>query len=227
MSQGETSDLPSAAEALRSAVAELRAGNIGEADTWVMVARELRAGARSGAEEWKQRAYEQRAEAERWRGAYESLHRQCTERWQSEVREQRADYLAETAHPVSAPLFDATAAADFGTTMAGDPAYAGETAGARIYRLHVDEIDETETLAQILHQDTQLVSPLPRTFDKLAVPVPRPADVRFGEEMPRTMDEQGVCDRCRGYTYQATIGDTQEIRHRETGTHHCPPGSTL
>lgn len=184
--------LPTAAEVLAEAY-DLVDSDPVRAGVLLGIARELREGSRPAENE--RRAL--RAEAARWRGAYEALAKQATDR----------------------------AVQLFGSTLDGAPAYLGETATQRVDRVAHEATEQFPRLWLNTLQTEAGPRPSDLRFGEYTIPaeqitVPKIADVIA--QSPA----QGECWNCSQDVYEAAIfspegGSTTEWRHRATGQRAC------
>jgi len=190
-------------------------------------------------------------QGDHWRRQSESLAAQLDELAESrhlwQQRAQSAEQQVATyARTRSEPAFDVGPAAgvDYGRTMNGEPAYMGvpvvedKLADPGLWNTAVMGMSAElrATLGGAVREATQqvpYVDPVAKAerlkLDevKFAVPVERPADIRFPQAapIPREFVDPvggGECEACKGDTYEAVTADGTQTRHRETGTSACP-----
>jgi hypothetical protein len=190
-------------------------------------------------------------QGDHWRRQSESLAAQLDELAESrhlwQQRAQSAEQqVASYARTRSEPVFDVGPAAgvDYGHTMSGEPAFMGvpvvedKLADPGLWNTAVMGVSDElrATLGGAVREATQqvpYVDPVAKAerlkLDevKVAVPVERPADIRFPQAapIPREFVDPvggGECETCKGDTYEAVTADGAQTRHRETGTSACP-----
>jgi hypothetical protein len=286
MTQGESNDLPRAADVLREAYVEVSRGDISglgidRAGVLLGIARELREGAkrtptfvlgdnvpdevanaigeaaherdmwRSKAEELRDEVAEQLRQGNHWRRLAESREAMLdrlgdlVHEWKTraESAEQQVASYARTRSDRTTGVGPATGA-DYGQTYGGEPAFMGvpavedRLADPGLWNTAImgtsDELRDAlggavrEATQQVPYVDPVAKAVRMRLDDvKVAVPVERPADIRFPQAapIPREFVDPaggGECETCAGETYDAVTADGTQTRHRETGTSACP-----